>query len=184
LTLESIPRFTLLHVDDNFSHRSSFLPGELAEAAGVSTDTLRHYERKGVLPRPPRSANGYRHYPASALDRIKLVRSSLAIGFTLDELARILNERDRGGRPCREVHGLAVKKLGDLDEQIRALTELRRRLLSVVEEWDKRLSRSGTRVQARLLDSLSSNGATTDTKSVDRRKSSLTKKQKSGDRQI
>jgi DNA-binding transcriptional MerR regulator len=182
LTLESIPGFTLLHVDDNFSHRSSFLPGELAEFAGVSTDTLRHYERKGVLPRPPRTANGYRRYPASTLDRIKLIRSSLAIGFTLDELARILNERDKGGTPCREVHGLAVKKLSDLDEQICALAELRKRLRSVVDDWNGRLPRAGSMKQARLLDDLSSSSSAMTTKTGLRRKLSSAKNSRNGEK--
>lgn len=134
--------------------RSSFLAGELAAATGVSTDTLRHYERKGVLPRAPRSANGYRRYPASALERVRLIRSSLAIGFTLDELARIFAERDRGGAPCQEVYGLAVNKLADLDEQIRSLVELRKRLRLVVKDWDARLEAAGKTKKARLLDSL------------------------------
>nr|MDQ5839375.1 MerR family transcriptional regulator [Acidobacteriota bacterium] len=80
--------------------------GELARAAGVSTDTLRHYERKGVLACPRRSANGYREYPADALARVRLVRRALAVGFTLDELARILRARERGVAPCREVREL------------------------------------------------------------------------------
>src|SRR5690348_2592978 len=121
-------------MDDDLMSRSSFLAGELAAAAGVSTDTLRHYERKGVLPRAPRLANGYRRYPASALERVRLIRSSLAIGFTVDELARILAERERGGTPCQEVYGLAVEKLSDLDEQINALVELRERLRLVVKD--------------------------------------------------
>ena len=93
------------------------------------------------------------------LERIKLIRSSLAIGFTLDELARILSERDKGGTPCREVHGLAIKKLSDLDEQIRALTELRERLRSVVDDWNGRLPIAGSIKQARLLDEPSSGSA-------------------------
>ena len=182
MTLESIPGFTLIYVHDNFANRSYFLPGELADAAGVSTDTLRHYERKGVLPRPPRSANGYRHYPTSALERIKLVRASLAIGFTLDELARVLNERDKGGRPCREVQGLAKKKLNDLDEQIRALVELRKRLSSVVDDWDKRLSKSGNSTQARLLDSLSANESANRAKTIRRKNLSLSSKTSNGEK--
>jgi DNA-binding transcriptional MerR regulator len=180
--LESIPGFTLFFVDDNFAQRSWLLPGELAAAAGVSTDSLRHYERKGVLPRPPRTANGYRHYPASALERIKLIRSSLAIGFTLDELARILSERDKGGTPCREVHALAVKKLSDLDEQIRALTELRKRLRLVVDDWNGRLPGEGSMKQARLLESLSTNGSSSASGSNARRKLSPTKNSKNGEK--
>ena len=139
--------------------RSWFLAGELATAAGVSTDTLRHYERKGVLPRAPRSANGYRRYPASALERVRLIRSSLAIGFTLDVLARVFAERDRGGTPCREVYGLAVDKLSDLDEQIKSLIKLRKRLRLVVKDWDGRLEAAGKTQKARLLDSLADDRA-------------------------
>jgi DNA-binding transcriptional MerR regulator len=146
-------------MDGNFMSRSSFLAGELAAAAGVSTDTLRHYERKGVLPRAPRSANGYRRYPRSALERVRLVRSSVAIGFTLDELARIFAERDGGGAPCREVYSLAVDKLADLDEQIRALIELRKRLRLVVQDWDVRLATTEKTEKAHLLESLSTKEA-------------------------
>src|SRR4051812_28459483 len=87
------------------------LAGELARLAGVSSDTLRHYERKGVLPRPLRLSNGYRKYPASSVDRVRLIRRALAVGFTLDELARFLKARDRGQAPCREVRALASEKL-------------------------------------------------------------------------
>lgn len=71
--------------------------GQLARRAGVSTDTLRHYERKGVLPIPRRTAKGYRQYPHQALERVRLIQRALAIGFTLDELAGILKVRDREG---------------------------------------------------------------------------------------
>jgi DNA-binding transcriptional MerR regulator len=84
--------------------------GELARECGVSTDTLRHYERIGVLPRPKRTASGYREYPADAGKRVRLVRRALGIGFTLDELAGILQTRDAGGAPCREVRALAESK--------------------------------------------------------------------------
>src|SRR5215813_4323913 len=86
---------------------------ELADLAGVSRDTLRHYERKGVLPRPLRSQNGYRQYPSDALHRVQLVRRALSVGFTLDELAKVLKGRDAGGAPCEEVRRIAAQKLLD-----------------------------------------------------------------------
>ena len=141
-------------MDDNFTERKFLFPKELAAAAGVSTDTLRHYERKGVLPRPLRAANGYRRYPKSSLERLRLIRSSLAVGFTLDELASIFAERDKGGAPCRQVHGLAVKKLADLEEQIRDLSELRKRLREVVEHWDSRLAAAMNGEKIGLLQTL------------------------------
>jgi DNA-binding transcriptional MerR regulator len=70
---------------------------QLARLAGVSPDTLRHYELKGLLPTPRRSANGYREYPPEACVRARLVRRAVSLGFTLDELARIVRVRDQGG---------------------------------------------------------------------------------------
>lgn len=95
-------------MEENFKHLPFWLAGELAAAAGVSTDTLRHYERKGVLPKPNRASNGYRRYPANALERVRLIRNALAVGFTLDELSRFLSERDQGGAPCGAVRALAA----------------------------------------------------------------------------
>ena len=77
------------------SEKSFYRSGELAELAGVSSDTLRHYERKGVLARPLRKANNYRLYPTSALQRVRLILRAIAVGFTLDELASVLSVRDR-----------------------------------------------------------------------------------------
>lgn len=139
---------------DNFVHRGSFLAGELAGAAGVSTDTLRHYERMGVLPRPARAANGYRHYPETALERVLMVRRALAVGFTLDELASILNERDNGGAPCRKVRELVGQKLSFVEEQLEALAELRDELSGIVSDWDWRLGDTGLNARADLLKNL------------------------------
>ena len=83
---------------------------------GVSTDTLRHYERVGVLAKPLRTRAGYRQYPPEAVLRVRLVRRALSIGFSLAELSRILRTRDRGGAPCREVRELAARKLEQLEQ--------------------------------------------------------------------
>lgn len=75
LTLELVPPFTIFGVTGMSFEKSFYRSGELAALAGVSSDTLRHYERKGVLARPLRKANDYRQYPASALQRLKRVRA-------------------------------------------------------------------------------------------------------------
>src|SRR4051812_28364362 len=67
-----------------------FRSGELAKLAGVSTDTLRFYERNRLLPLAPRAANGYRCYPAESLQRVFLIRRALGLGFSVAELARVL----------------------------------------------------------------------------------------------
>jgi DNA-binding transcriptional MerR regulator len=131
--------------------------GELARLAGVSPDTLRHYERKGLLA-PRRSPNGYREYHESALDRVRLIRSALAVGFTIDELSRILRVRDRGGAPCRDVRAMAEAKLREAEKRLVEIESLRDRLLLLVREWDGLLAARQGLEPARLLDSLAANG--------------------------
>ncbi len=132
----------------------SLRSGELARLAGVSTDTLRHYERKGVLQRPRRSASDYRQYDPAALARVRLVRRALAVGFTLDELARVLSVRDRGVAPCNEVRALAAAKLEEVEERLAQLVELRGELRAAIEDWDARLVRTADGERAGLLESL------------------------------
>ncbi|MBZ5537069.1 MAG: heavy metal-responsive transcriptional regulator [Acidobacteriia bacterium] len=127
--------------------------GELAKAAGVSPDTLRHYERKGVLPRAIRLPNGYRQFPASGLERVRLVRRALALGFTLDELSRILNVRERGGAPCRQARDLAARKLSEIEHRFREMRSLRREFRALLKEWDGRLAKTPTG-RAYLLETL------------------------------
>jgi DNA-binding transcriptional MerR regulator len=126
--------------------------GELARLAGVSADTLRHYERKGLLA-PGRSENGYREYSVQALERVRLVQRALSIGFTLDELARLLQTRDRGGAPCRQVRALASAKLEAIEAQICSLTALREEMRALLEEWDRRLAETPQGERAWLLES-------------------------------
>jgi DNA-binding transcriptional MerR regulator len=130
------------------------LPGELAGITGVSTDTLRHYERMRVLPLPRRTPAGYRQYPPEAVDQVRLVRRAMNLGFSLEELSQILTERDRGGAPCRQVQALALQKLTKLDRQINDLVALRGHLQEIVAEWKTRLDIIPTGQPARLLESL------------------------------
>ena len=136
----------------------SLSSGELADLAGVSRDTLRHYERKGVLPRPLRNHNKYRQYPPEALKRVQLVRRALSVGFTLDELAKVLKVRDAGGAPCEEVRRIAAEKLLHVQDQLRALTELQRDLQKTLRAWDARLAGRANGNRANLLETLSVSG--------------------------
>jgi DNA-binding transcriptional MerR regulator len=127
---------------------------DLARLAGVSADTLRHYELKGLLPRVPRSANGYREYPAEACTRVRLVRRAVALGFTLDEIARILAVRDRGGAPCRSARALAEEKLRAIESRLAELSLARDSLRAVLRHWDARLAQTPQEERAGLLDAL------------------------------
>jgi DNA-binding transcriptional MerR regulator len=134
--------------------KETFLIGELAALAGVSRDTLRHYERVGVLPAPFRAANGYRLYRAGALERVRLVRRALAVGFSLDELAQILAARRRGETPCRRVRTLAADKLETIRTRLGELEKLRDELAAVIADWDRRLAGKPEDEAAGLLETL------------------------------
>ena len=130
------------------------LIGDVAKRAGVSPDTVRHYERKGILQNVRRDASGYRRYPAEAVERILIVRKALAIGFTLDELSRIFRRRAAGHAPCAQVIELAKRKAIELDERIAAMTAVRAALAHTLESWEQRLNDTPAGAFAGLLDSL------------------------------
>lgn len=139
---------------DQLNDKSFLRSSEVANLTGVSTDTLRHYERQGLIPRPRRSANGYREYPPATVDRIRLIQRALAVGFTLAELAKILKQRDKGGTPCRDVRSLAETKLAGIERQLQELTALRDEFRDILQDWDARLARTRQGDRAGLLESL------------------------------
>lgn len=125
--------------------------------AGLSRDTLRYYERRGLLPVAPRSENRYRRYPPEALARVRLIRAALGIGFTVEELGEILSARDRGLAPCRRVHELAVDKAKALESGIAELKRLRKALQEAIRSWDRKLKSNAPGKQAGLLETFVAN---------------------------
>jgi DNA-binding transcriptional MerR regulator len=132
----------------------AFRSGALAKAVGVSPDTIRHYERIGVLPRAARTEGGYRVYPASAVERVRVVQRALRIGFTLVELTEVLKARDAGGAPCHRVYQLACEKLKGIEADIEALGHTKRYLKKVLADWEQRIRRAGPSQKSHLLHSL------------------------------
>ncbi len=130
-------------------------PRDAAAAAGVSTDTLRHYERIGLLPRTSRTPAGYRRYPPETVERVRLIQRALAVGFSLTELTSVLVQRDRGEPPCHRVRALVGERLEALDNRLRDLQILRDEMRIVLREWDQRLAQTPNGQRARLLDMLS-----------------------------
>lgn len=112
------------------------LISEVAARAGVSAPTIRYYERLGILPRPARSAAGYRRYGEAILDELRFVRKAKALGFSLDEIRDVLRLSRSGKTPCAHVLSLAHRHLAAVDEQIAQLQRLRDRLASAVAKWD------------------------------------------------
>jgi DNA-binding transcriptional MerR regulator len=165
LTLECI-RGLILHMVQTAN--ATFHSGELAEATGVSADTIRHYERIGVLPKAPRTTAGYRVYSQSAVKRVLVTQRALRIGFTLSELAEIFRTKDAGGTPCHRVFELAQDKLHAIEADIAALKETRSYLVKVLADWDTRIKKSRGR-KAHLLQSLTA-GVKSDVRTNFRRK--------------
>jgi MerR family transcriptional regulator, Zn(II)-responsive regulator of zntA len=105
--------------------------GELAAELGINPKTIRYYEDIGVLPRPRRTPSGYRTYSEVDRDRLGFILKARAIGFTLEEIGDILRLRGRGERPCGHVLALLDRKIASIDEQLRALRDVRRQLLEL-----------------------------------------------------
>src|SRR5690606_29626758 len=99
--------------------------GTLAAAAGLSAKTIRFYEQAGLLPPPPRTAAGYRDYPAEAADRLTFIRDAAAAGLSLAEIRGVLAIRDAGQPPCRHVTTLIETHLEQVEQRIAELLATR-----------------------------------------------------------
>lgn len=107
--------------------------GELATTCSVPTQTIRYYERRGLLPPAERAANGYRSYDDSAADRIRFIQRAQAAGLTLAEIAGVIQVRSDGTAPCHHVDGLLNDKLADVDARIDELQQLRGELTALLD---------------------------------------------------
>jgi DNA-binding transcriptional MerR regulator len=109
------------------------LIGELAEAVHLASQTIRFYERKGLLPEPSRGANGYRIYDGSTITRVKFIRAAQAAGLTLVEIGSIVDLRDDGHVPCTHVSKLIDAKLADVRRRMSELAILETELKQLLD---------------------------------------------------
>lgn len=100
------------------------LIGELADALDLPPETVRFYERRGLLPEPQRATNGYRLYSDAALHRLRFIRTAQAAGLTLTEIRSIIDLRDEGTVPCSHVGALLETKLAEVQQRQRHLAAL------------------------------------------------------------
>jgi DNA-binding transcriptional MerR regulator len=111
--------------------------GQVADAAGVSVDTVRFYERRGVLPPPERMPSGYRTYPPSTVGRIRLARRLQALGLSLDEVIDALHATDRGDATCASERWRLEAVLERIDDKITELRAVRREVTHVLGACDR-----------------------------------------------
>jgi MerR family mercuric resistance operon transcriptional regulator len=107
--------------------------GEVANRSDVNVQTVRYYERRGLLPAPPRSPSGYRQYSPDNVARIRFIKRAQALGFSLDDISELLALRVDPSTNCEEVQQHAEVKLRDIDERIEALRRMRQSLESLAE---------------------------------------------------
>ncbi len=109
------------------------LIGEVATITGVDSQTIRFYERQGLLPAPARASNGYRTYDDAVVSRLKFVRAAQSAGLTLADIAEILGLRDAGEAPCAHVSVLLEEKLAEVLARQRELAALAAELGQLIE---------------------------------------------------
>ncbi|MFD4316349.1 MerR family transcriptional regulator [Streptomyces sp. NPDC058548] len=108
--------------------------GQVAEAAGVNVQTLRYYERRGLLAEPERSIGGHRLYGEDAVTALRVIKAAQRLGFTLEEVAKLLEAgRHRHGRPVAGLQERARVKLAEIDAKISDLTTIRTALAAATE---------------------------------------------------
>ena len=104
---------------------------ELADRAGVSADTVRYYEKEGLLPKPDRTHSGYRQYDEAAVERLHFIRGAQTLGLKLGDIKELLAIRDRGACPCGHTQALLEQRVAEIDQEIHQLKALKRELRSM-----------------------------------------------------
>ncbi len=122
--------------------------GKLAKQANVTLETIRYYQRKGLLVEPDKPMRGYRHYPADAISRIRFIKRAQQSGFTLKEISELLL---LDSEHCQDVQTMAEQKRQQIDEQIQDLTALR----NVLDRLVKGCQQDQSTQHCSLIDALS-----------------------------
>jgi Hg(II)-responsive transcriptional regulator len=124
--------------------------GQVAALAGVNIETLRYYERRGILEEPERRPSGYREYPAETARLVRFIKRAQEVGFTLNEIEELIALRNNPARKQDAVRGIAATKIADVDQKIRRLQAIKRALGVLV----KSCACSQGAVECPILDAL------------------------------
>jgi MerR family copper efflux transcriptional regulator len=129
--------------------------GDVAERAGVNLQTIRYYERQGLLPRPPRLASGYRVFPDAAVRQVRFIKRAQELGFSLAEIRDLLSLRASEGADAHEVHRRAKAKIAHIEDKIRSLLAMKHALATLAD----RCPGCGPLSDCPILDALDEQGA-------------------------
>jgi len=131
-----------------------FTIGKVAKAAGVGVETVRFYEREGLVPQPKKPQNGFRHYPPETVERIRFIREAQNLGFALRETAELLSLRADPAADCAHVRRRAEMKLHDVNKKAQRLAEIRRALETLIAACPSQ----GSTAVCSILDALNGRG--------------------------
>jgi MerR family copper efflux transcriptional regulator len=123
-------------VDDEEGRRMLKI-GEVSKQSGIGIEALRFYEKSGLLDKPSRTYSGYRVYGSEVLERLAFIKRAQALGFSLDEIRRIIEDARTGQSPCDDVREIVSRRLEELDERMREMRRYRKELADTLEEWNK-----------------------------------------------
>jgi MerR family mercuric resistance operon transcriptional regulator len=108
--------------------------GQIAKASHVNIETVRYYERCGLIPKPPRSESGYRLYSEEVINLIRFIKHAKALGFSLREIRELLSLRVEEGVSCAQVKDKAEAKITEIEERIQSLKRMKNALLKLTKE--------------------------------------------------
>jgi Cu(I)-responsive transcriptional regulator len=128
--------------------------GELARAAETKAETIRYYEKIGLLPPPPRTTGNYRDYSAAHASRLTFIRRARDLGFSIEQIRALLNLADDKGQSCEAVDAIAREHLADVERKLADLSALRRELGSLISQC-----RHGIVADCRIIEALAPGGA-------------------------
>lgn len=126
-----------VQIVDEEQGRGMLKIGDVSKKSGIGIEALRFYEKSGLLDKPLRTESGYRLYDASVLERLAFIKQAQALGFSLDEIKRIVEDARKGRSPCDEVREIVSRRLEELDERMREMRRYRKELAGTLEEWNK-----------------------------------------------
>lgn len=119
---------------------SQLTVSKLAEQAGTSADTVRYYERIGLLPETERSASGYRLYGDEAVERLRFIKQAQRFGLRLEAIGELLDVRRRGLCPCGHTRRMLEERVAELDEEMASLARLRVDIVTMIDEIPESVS--------------------------------------------
>lgn len=132
----------------------SYTIGQLARLSGAGVETIRYYEREGLISEPPRRASGYRQYPEGALSRLRFIRHAKALGFSLKDIKALLELRVAPGTTCADIRKRAEAKIADVRIKLDMLRQMEQALVKLTATCRGR----GTTSECPILDALDARG--------------------------